>query len=74
MITVYTPGTLGNAGRPLSIAITPPGLGQLPSADRQQMANYCAAALGGIMGYKSAGLDKIRMAILEQAIAVLSTL
>lgn len=73
-VAVYTPGTLGNAGRPLSIAITPPGLGQLPSAERQQMANYCAAALGGIMGYKSAGLDKIRMAILGQAIAVLSTL
>ena len=29
-VAVYTPGTLGNAGRPLSIAITPPGLGQLP--------------------------------------------
>jgi GTPase SAR1 family protein len=73
-VAVYTPGTLGNAGRPLSIAITPPGLGQLPSADRQQMANYCAAALGGIMGYRSAGLDKTRMAVLGQAIAVLSTL
>lgn len=24
-------------------AIAPPGLGQLPSAERQQMANYCAA-------------------------------
>jgi hypothetical protein len=73
-VAVYTPGSLGNAGRPLNIAITPPGLGQLPSAERQQMANYCAAALGGIMGYKSAGLDKIRMAVLGQAIAVLSTL
>lgn len=73
-VAVYTPGTLGNAGRPLSIAITPPSLGQLPSAERQQMANYCAAALGGIMGYKSAGLDKTRLAVLGQAIAVLSTL
>ena len=73
-VAVYTPGTLGNAGRPLSIAITPPGLGQLPSAERQQMANYCAAALAGIMGYKAAGLDKTRMAVLGQAIAVLSTL
>ena len=73
-VAVYTPGTLGDAGRPLSIAITPPGLGQLPGAERQQMANYCAAALGGIMGYKSSGLDKTRMAVLGQAIAVLSTL
>ncbi|WOD39945.1 hypothetical protein [Nodosilinea sp. E11] len=69
-----TPGTLGNAGRPLSIAVTPPGLGQLPGAERQQMANYCAAAQGGIMGYKAAGLDKTRIAVLGQAIAVLSTL
>ncbi|MBF2035154.1 MAG: DUF87 domain-containing protein [Leptolyngbyaceae cyanobacterium T60_A2020_046] len=73
-VAVYTPGTLDNAGRPLSIAITPPGLGQLSSAERQQLANYCAAALGGIMGYKSSGLDKIRIAVLGQAIAVLSTL
>ncbi|MGG6239709.1 ATP-binding protein [Nodosilinea sp. AN01ver1] len=73
-VAVYTPGTLGNVGRPLSIAITPPGLGQLSSAERQQLANYCAAALGGIMGYKSSGLDKTRMAVLGQAIAVLSTL
>lgn len=73
-VAVYTPGTLGKAGRPLSIAITPPGLGQLPSAERQQMANYCAAALGGIMGYKPSGLDKTRMAVLGQAITVLSTL
>uniref|UniRef100_UPI0030844476 helicase HerA domain-containing protein n=1 Tax=Petrachloros mirabilis TaxID=2918835 RepID=UPI0030844476 len=57
-VAVYTPGTLVDAGRPLSIAITPPGLGQLPGAERQQMANYCAAPLGGIMGYMSAVLDK----------------
>lgn len=73
-VAVYTPGTLGNTGRPLSIALTPPGLGQLPGAERQQIANYCAAALGGIMGYRSSGLDKTRMAVLGQAIAVLSTL
>ncbi|MFQ4139895.1 hypothetical protein PGN35_026635 [Nodosilinea sp. PGN35] len=73
-IARYTPGTLGDAGRPLSIAITPPGLGQLPGAERQQMANYCAVALGGIMGYKAAGLDKTPIAVLGQAIAVLSTL
>lgn len=73
-VAVYTPGTLDNQGRPLSIAVTPPGLGQLPSAERQQIANYCATALGGIMGYRSSGLDKTRIAILGQAIAVLSTL
>ena len=73
-VEVYTPGTIGNQGRPLSIAITPPGLGQLPSGEQQQIANYCATALGGIMGYKSSGLDKTRIAVLGKAIAVLSTL
>lgn len=72
-VAVYTPGTIGQ-GRPLSIPVTPAGLDQLPSAERQLMANYCASALAGVMGYKSSGLDKTRMAILGQAIAVLSTL
>jgi hypothetical protein len=73
-VAVYTPGTIDGAGRPLSIAITPPGLGQLPSAERQQIANYCATALGGILNYKQYGQDKTRTAVLGQAIAVLSTL
>ena len=73
-VAVYTPGTIQGQGRPLSIAITPPGLGQLPSGERQQIANYCAKALGGILNYKSYGQDNMRTAILGQAIAVLSEL
>ena len=73
-VAVYTPGTIGGQGRPLSIAITPPGLAQLSSGERQQIANYCATALGGILNYKHHGQDKMRTAILGQAIAVLSTL
>jgi GTPase SAR1 family protein len=73
-VAVFTPGTMGSQGRPLSISITPTGLGQLPSDERQQIANYCAMALGGILNYKSYGQDKTRMAILGQAIAVLSQL
>ena len=73
-VAVYTPGTVGDQGRPLSIAITPPGLGQFPSHERLQIANYCARALGGILGYKQTGQDKTRTAILGQAIAVLSEL
>ncbi|MEO1300094.1 MAG: DUF87 domain-containing protein, partial [Cyanobacteria bacterium J06636_16] len=73
-VAVYTPGTVGDQGRPLSIAITPPGLGQLPSHERLQIANYCALALGGILGYKQSGQDKNRTAILGQAIAMLSEL
>jgi hypothetical protein len=71
-VAVYTPGTIATQGRPLSIAVTPPGLDQFPSMERQQIANFCATALGGVMGYKTSGLDKIRIAILGQAIAVLS--
>ena len=73
-VAVYTPGTIGGQGRPLSIAITPIGLGQMPSGERQQIANYCAMALGGILSYKQYGQDKMRIAILGQAIAVLSEL
>ena len=73
-VAVYTPGTIGGQGRPLSIAITPTGLGQMPSGERQQIANYCAMALGGILNYKQSGQDKTRTAILGQAIAVLSEL
>ncbi|MGB3766186.1 MAG: helicase HerA-like domain-containing protein, partial [Phormidesmis sp.] len=73
-VAVYTPGAIGGQGRPLSIAITPPGLGQLPSGERRQIANYCAMALGGILNYKQYGQDKTRVAILGQAIAVLSEL
>ncbi|MEZ4683160.1 MAG: AAA family ATPase [Caldilineaceae bacterium] len=71
-VAVYTPGTIAAQGRPLSIAVTPPDLDQLPSMERQQIANFCATALGGVMGYKPSGLDKNRIAILGQAIAVLS--
>lgn len=73
-VAVYTPGTVENNGRPLSIAITPPGLGQLPRGERLQLANYSAGALGGIMAYKQSALDRTRMAVLGQAIAVLSEL
>lgn len=73
-VAVYTPGTIGDQGRPLSIAITPPGLGELPSGEREQLANYCAMALGGVLNYKQSGQDKMRTAILGRAIAVLSEL
>ncbi|MGH9822962.1 MAG: ATP-binding protein, partial [Blastocatellia bacterium] len=71
-VAVYTPGSLPGKGRPLTISIAPPGLGHLPSAERTQLANYCAFALGGLMKYKPA--DQTRIAILGIAIAVLSEL
>ncbi|SDY23422.1 helicase HerA domain-containing protein [Nitrosomonas sp. Nm33] len=73
-IAIYTPGTIEGQGRALSIPIAPSGLGHLPSGERQQLANHAAFALGRIMGYKDSGQDKSRIAILGQAIAILSEL
>jgi len=69
-IALYTPGA--EAGRPLGIAVAPPDLGSLPGNERAKLANLAAAALGGVMGYKAQGSHKQRLAILGQAIAVLS--
>jgi DNA helicase HerA-like ATPase len=73
-IVIYTPGTIEGQGRALNIPIAPNGLGQLPSGERQQLANHAAFALGKIMGYRDSGQDKSRTAILGQAIALLSEL
>jgi len=70
-IALYTPGS--QAGRPLCIALVPPGIEQLPSAERMQMANYSAMALGEMMNYKphARGVHKSQLAILGQAINIL---
>jgi len=73
-VAVYTPGTLPGTGRPLSISIAPEGLGQVPSAERAQLANFSARSLGGLLSYKDSPVDEQRIAILGQAIAVLSGL
>ena len=70
-IALYTPGAQG--GRPLCIALVPPGIEQLTSAESMQMANYSAMALGEMMNYKphSRGVHKSQLAILGQAIHIL---
>lgn len=73
-ITLYTPGTLPGRGHALSIPIVPTGLEQLTSEERQQLAIDAAFALGKILGYKDYGQDKTRIAVLGQAIRVLSEL
>jgi len=73
-VAVYTPGTLPGTGRPLSIPIAPDGLGQLSSAERTQFANFSARSLGGLLSYKETPNDEQKVAILGQAIAVLSGL
>ena len=73
-VAVFTPGTLPGSGRPLSIPIAPDGLGLLSSAERTQFANFSARSLGGLLSYKETPTDEQKVAILGQAIAVLSGL
>ncbi len=68
-VALYTPGK--DAGRPLAIPVAPPDLGQLPAADREQFAQYAAAALGVMMGYKSRTPDP-KLVILQKAIETLA--
>ncbi|MBV8431483.1 MAG: DUF853 family protein, partial [Solirubrobacterales bacterium] len=71
-VALYTPGN--PVGRPLSIAVAPEGLGRLPTFEREQVARYAAAALGGMMGYGQKGADQSRLAILARAIQMLGEL
>lgn len=68
-VALYTPGK--DSGRPLAIPVAPPDLGRLPAADREQLAQYAAAALGVMLGYKSRGPDP-KLVILQKAIETLA--
>ncbi|OWK39170.1 hypothetical protein FRUB_06252 [Fimbriiglobus ruber] len=68
-VHLYTPGA--DAGRPLAIPIVPSDLGQLTAADREQVAQYAAASLGAMMGYKGKNPDA-KLVILQKAIEVLA--
>lgn len=70
-VALYTPGA--SDGRPLTIPIVPEDLAQLSSADREQLAEFSAAAIGGMMGYRGGkSPDKIQLVILAKAIGVLA--
>ncbi len=68
-VAVYTPGN--PTGRPLSIAIVPPGLGAMEPFERKQVAKYAASALAGMMNYSNKGSDPAKLAILSSAIDLL---
>jgi hypothetical protein len=59
-------------GRPLSIAAVPAGLGALPAHERKQAAKFSATALAGMMNYSDRNRDQSCLAILSQAIDLLS--
>ncbi len=69
-VHVFTPGH--PEGRPLTIRIVPDGVKEMPEFERDQLAGYAAAALGGMMDYKPRGNDAKRLAVLRQAIGLLS--
>ena len=50
-VALFTPGE--PTGRPLALPVVPPGFDQLPEADRERFAQYAAAALGSMIGFKS---------------------
>jgi hypothetical protein len=69
-IAVFTPGE--PRGRPLGLRVVPPGFAQLQEADREQFAQYAAAALGAMMGFKGNDGDRSQLAVLAKAIEVLA--
>ncbi len=71
-VALFTPGNPG--GKPLAIPIVPGGTQELPSWEREQVAGYAASALAGMMGYRDRGQDAARLAILRQAVSLLSSL
>jgi DNA helicase HerA-like ATPase len=70
-VALFTPGAAD--GRPLVLPIVPDDLAQLPTADCEQLAEFSAAAIGGMMGYRPGkSPDKIQLVILAKAIGVLA--
>ena len=71
-VQVFTPGE--HRGRPLALAVIPPGLAESDVSERTAMAASAAAGLGSMMGYKTSQQDRARLAILEKGIAILGQL
>jgi hypothetical protein len=69
-VALFTPGEPN--GRPLALPVVPPGFDQLPEADRERFAQYAAAALGSMIGFKASDADKGQRAILAKAIETLA--
>jgi hypothetical protein len=69
-IALFTPGEPN--GRSLALPIVPPGFNDLAEADRERFAQYSAAALGSMIGFKSSDADKGQRAILAKAIEALA--
>ena len=69
-VALFTPGEPN--GPTACLPVVPPGFDQLPEADRERFAQYAAAALGSMIGFKSSDADKGQRAILAKAIETLA--
>ncbi len=70
-VALFTPGEPG--GRPLALPVVPPGFEELSQADRERFAQYAAAGLGSMIGFKTSDADKGQRAILAKAIETLAS-
>ena len=71
-VALFTPGEPN--GRPLALPVVPPGFDELPEADRERFAQYAAAALGSMVGFKPrSDADQGQRAILAKAIETLAS-
>jgi len=69
-VSLYTPGA--DRGCPIAISVVPADLAQVSAAEREQTAQFAAAGLSVMMGYKSRTPDP-KSVILQKAIEVLAT-
>ncbi len=69
-VALFTPNN--SHGRPLTLPLIPPGSQDLPSADREQIAQIAAAGLASMMGYARKPNDP-KIVILAKAIELLET-
>ena len=69
-VAVYTPGHPN--GRPIMLPVAPDQLGEMKSAERQQLARQAAHSLGEMLGYKTTGKNASRISVMVKAIELMA--
>ncbi|MHB0960435.1 MAG: ATP-binding protein [Pirellulaceae bacterium] len=69
-VAVYTPGHPN--GRPIALPVAPHRLGDVKSAERQQLARQAAHSLGEMLGYKTTGKNASRISVMVKAIELMA--
>ena len=65
-VDLFTPGDA--SGRPLRIPLIPPGMAEMPSQERDQVAKIAASGLAAMLEYRKGAGSRFREAILKKAI------